>query len=236
MSESAVKHTALDGSLVEIASSHDLGVPATTYLFAAQHEFESGTIPFVREIASEFQISQFDEAYELQGGTLYRAARLLEDQQGDEFLYSLAVWEGTTFSVKTRVGAQFPSSEVIELFNLFTIQESPTGISLIPRESRGSIDYEARVAPSIVKGLPRLGTLTIRQLTRETARHLPPWGGYAVAGGQLYKDRPTSQDERQMFTHVADKAMSSLWPEPDADLSDVVSALSELRVQWSKGG
>lgn len=235
MTKSAITHAALDGSVVEIESSQDVGGPATTYLFAAQHEFECGSIPDVREIASEFELSTFDEAYALQGGTLFRGTRLITDQQGDELVYSLAVWEGRRYAVKTNVGAHYPSSEVTELFNLFTIRELPNGLWLIPRDHRGAIDYQARLAPSILKGVPNVGTLRIKQLTRETIGYLPSWQGRPVAGGELYRDQPTAHDDRILFTHVSDQAVTTLWPALDANTADVVSALSNLKVQWLKG-
>lgn len=228
----SVAHTALDGEVVEIESSHNLQLPVSTYVVAAQHEFESGPVKFGREVATDFNIHSFDESYAFQSGMLHRATRTITDLQGIDTLFSLALWEGTSYSVNTQVAARDGSGTVIQLFDLFAITESDTGLSLTPRAEEASFEDTPRTGLRMYKLIPGVGTLTIKKKTEGIERTLPSWRGQRVRGGELYRDDAVADDARRLFTLVGSSAVTILWPQRISREEDILDFLSEVVCNW----
>jgi hypothetical protein len=229
------EHAALDGQVVQIESSYNLDLPASSYVLAAQHEFEAGPIKFGREVATDFNIDTFEEAFGLQGGTLYRATRTITDSHGIDTLFSLALWEGNSYSVNTQVAAADPSHEVVELFELFTITETEFGLSLSPRRQAAAFEDSERDGLTMYKLIPEVGTMTIKKKTRAVQRGLPTWSGRSVRGGELYQvEAPSPPDPRRSFTLVGSSAVSMLWPLPAAQEEPVMDFLEQVVCGWGK--
>lgn len=225
-------HVALDGSLAELSGPFRTDTPATVYARVADHLFESSTLPAIRDVLAQFEVNDFDESYSVQGGTLHRATRVLLNQQSFEVTYSFGVWEGKTHAVKTNIGPEFPSSEVIELFELFDITEDVGGLSMTPRDRSILFDRDWRSGPRVAKRAPDVGIFVIRPRTTETEAHLPPYGGTPVSDGEVYQDGP-SDDGRFLYTHVSSNAVTTLWPGWPVNTSAVARALEEMQVDWS---
>jgi hypothetical protein len=235
MTYSTVTYRAVDGGEVKIGSSRSLTLPVTAYGYAQGHQFEAGNLNLGRIVAADLGVN-LSESYTLQGGTLSRGTAVhIDPQDGYDYLFGLALWEGNSHSVDIKVDPSAPSSAVIALFDSFTLTDVPAGLILTPRT--GSYGQNWNDAPRILKFVPGLGLLIVRQLTRElvtSTELLPPAGeGEPVDGGWLYQVPPLEAGDYPNFILISSDSVTTIDPDDDASLDEVLVGLAELRVGWT---
>jgi hypothetical protein len=239
----SIAHTAIDGATVEISGdSIDLREPFTSAAIftvdGTMHEFSAGVRAFGEAFVRLYPGVSFVEEYRFQGGSL----RLASGEQAfptgvDEPRYRsvplhVAVWEGRAHSVYTHL---YHSSytELIEIFNHFVIVETETGINLIAKDE-GSTPQVGLT--TLVKEVPEVGLLQIKELTAVSSRVLPGWRGTPVEGGELFAAGEPATDDSECgelgFYLVGLTAVTHIASEPRAPVHEVLERLESLVVHW----
>jgi len=229
--------TAVDGGSVKIDSPLDFSmIGATTFLVAriAQHlqEFGAGELAFGDHVAQATEVS-FEEEYSVQGGRLRLGSAEHTDQAGglSPRSFRLGVWSGKAYCVKTFIYNR-PTSELIDIFRLFSIDERDDGVVL--NSTRGDVPVMMKGAqvPKVVNNIQGLGLLEIRRLTPEIKRQFPPWDGLPVRGGGIFHDDPRGQGEGSLVL-LGLSAVTRVYRDPALLDEEFVDAASELLVTWS---
>jgi hypothetical protein len=229
MAATAIEHSVLDGSIVRISGRNvDLSKRAnsvvTTAVGRGQVEFSVGHRGFGASAANHAAGVRLAEEYAYRGGRLRVGRRLDEHGQADFLVF---VWEGRTSSVY----APFYLGEVanfMAVLDLLTLDESDTGLLLVPRSSE--IHFER--GPELAKVVPGVGLLVVEELNEQVARELPRWPGTAVHGGELFIDEIPGASQRY-YVLVSSSARITIMPLGEARTSDSVpSQLGNLNVEW----
>ena len=233
----AIRHTALNGGMVEIdGGGADLTRPFASFIVArfGSHlqEFGAGRLDFGATVARELEIDLTEE-YSYQGGRLRLGSGPWVDlDTKHETVIRIAVWEGTAYSLKTvKYGGR--SLDLIALLDQFVISETADGIAMRPTNP-----HEVRLArigghaPSVVQNVPGVGLLEVAELTPERAKRLPPWAGLPVTGGELFVENERSRDAKT-FLMVGHTAVSRLYPNHwEDEEAAIVDRFSKMKVEW----
>lgn len=230
----SVTHTALDGSIVEISGPVDLSQPATSIAVAniqgVFQEFTSGRTGLGDRIAAELDIAEFDESYVYQDGTLRLGSVLQTDPSSmAQATVRLGVWQGKLFEVFT-VSYGGASSDLVAIFGYFTISEQEYGVVLTPSDAAATpFETAAKMAPNLVKHVPDLGLLDVKQLTPESSSELPTWAGTSVAGGELFVE---NDDDAPFLVLVGDTSITVALPDLLENLDLTTKSMATITAAW----
>ena len=225
-----VVHRALDGYRFQISGDLDLTLPFTSVTrFALDgriYELTSGDHHAATAWTQDLGITDFDDEFSVQGGTL-RTARVThyDERVGLEDHLLAVMWQGRHFSMFIPMySAQ--AADAVRLFHLLRITEHPDGITVAARDpKRAGIAEPADVA----KEIPGIGLLEITALTKTTARRLPGGSGARVPSGELFRD--TLDDDTTYFLLATASAMVTVLPHEAQYAVKVANRLGDLRVE-----
>jgi hypothetical protein len=233
-------HVGLDGSRVSVSGvAVDVDRPAssflTVYVNGRTWEFTGGHRTFGRDVAAESKI-EFDERFSFQNDTICAGAvnQVVSVPGGTpdffQTTFRIVVWEGRNYSVHTHV-YDGSTAEALGAFDAFRLVETPDGVRMVRRQADKAPNYRA---PDLLKEIPEIGLVHIRELTREAARSLPSWPGTRVRGGELFTSGSAAGDTcgEASFTLVGATSVASVMPEASTASDTVVAGLQELVVDW----
>lgn len=243
---STASFRAIDGGTVEIASATlEVGDPGWTTFsvfsgFGDAQEFGAGNGEFGHELVARDGIG-FSENYTLSDGASFKVGRLVQTDPVLGFTEEvrLGVRFGADSSVKSEVydGA---SSDLISMFNAFTVPETLAGAVLVPNDPTVTkISKNSARAPELNQHVPGLGLLEIVQRTPEQEWQVPTEAGAPVAGGQLYVDETSPAEDDDEDTQitlllVGDTALTRIFPDPGIGESALIAGAGELEVRWNE--
>lgn len=237
-------HTAINGAQVEIVGDDlELSHPATSivvfFVNGRAQEFTAGYLEFGKDVEEDLGLV-LEEEYDFARGLLRIASGQQVFPTGDSdgsvnvVPLRLATWEGEEFSVHTHLygGA---TSDLINVFDQFVIVETGNGLRLIQKRPETTPLYSE---PKLLKEIPVLGLLQIRQLTAESARALPRWAGTPVAGGELFVQGNYGENEGECgevaFYLAGRTAVTFITPDPHTHRDPLMSRLSSLDLTWGR--
>jgi hypothetical protein len=237
-------HVGLDGSRIDLSAANvNLDRPAsailTVYVNGRVWEFTAGYRDFGREVAADSSIV-LDEQFSFQRGTV-RAGSVEQsvffpNGSSGEYVstnFRILSWEGRNYSVHTHV-YDGSTTEALAALDSFNIVETPDGIRMVRRQPAKAPYYKP---PDLLKEIPEIGLLYIRQLTTDVARTLPKWPGTRVRGGELFVSGSGDGAScgTASFTLVGPNSVVIVMPDAGASSDSVVSGLSDLAVDWQAG-
>lgn len=237
---------ALDASIVEINAPHsEIDLPGATTFAVFQglgysQEFTGGDHGF-GDVEAARDETTFTETYGMHGGTL-RVATFTQHDAVDDFdeIVHLGAWRGGQWSVVTNI-YQRPSQELVALFNLVRITETPFGPVLessLPHEF--TLVDEGTHAPDIIHYLPGAGLLNVWARTPQQEWLVPQEEGVGVRGGELFLSGvvpalPGIEDEVQLLL-VGETALTRIAGDPGVSEDALMQTASELQVTWRLAG
>jgi hypothetical protein len=228
-----VEHLSIDGSVISVEAEADLGTKATATgwavvpALARAHPFtisppgHSNVVERNVRPMSTLDI-QSTEDFSLKGGQLRIAEVTMPTSTGDSRRLTVGAWEGRQGCLITSlVGAQ--RDRLVEVFDTLGFSEHPVGLAIDspvtarPRE------------PEVIKEVPGVGILRILPAIATVLETLPRARGRAVAGGELFRIRASSN----AITLVSVSAVVSIKPTPDVDTRQMLAVAENLRVEWT---
>lgn len=229
-----ISHRVLDRSTVTLdLPGLDTSQPASSAVRAVfprgrRQEFTAGSLELGLQMATLLGL-ELREEYALQGGRLRVGSGSVFDRDIGLERHAIGVWEGDSSSIYTVLYGNVDASDFIELFNLFVVrQEEASAPSFIPRRPR---ETPFEDSPTLLKQIPQLGLLQVRQLTMRTARHLPSWPGTRVRGGELFVSRPGRLEG--YFTLVGDSSVAIISPESTCNSDYGVTRVAQIQTSWT---
>jgi len=228
------KRVVADGSTVDLAGELDFSRPATSLVEVGfpgeMQQFGVGTIGFGEWSAREVGVVAFDQEYAYQGGRFrIGSAVITDDFTRVQTLAHMGVWEGSNFSVKTQQLGGEPTA-LISLFEQIAIVERELGVELQPKLSGVEVKRTGSFVPRVLKLVPGLGIVTVRQLSEELVSGLPEWNGYPAAGGELFV---LGEGEGATLVLVGDSAFTSIVPDASSLESAVLAGAMGLVAKWT---
>lgn len=243
MSQREIVHGVLDGARVRLGGDDvDLSRHASSFLtlivdgFA--REFAASHVRFGRDVAADLGLS-FEEEYGVQDGTLRLASgiQIFDGVEGrpESVPLHLGAWEGSNFSVHTHLywGSR---RDLLGIFSQVQIVEGDFGLELRPK---GSAAFARYPGATMLKEIPSVGLLQMRELTGVAARGLPKWRGTRVAGGELFVNgdpsEASSDCSKTSFFLVGSTAITFVAPAARPPRG-VLERLGKLEVGWAPRG
>jgi hypothetical protein len=234
--------TALDGGVVELRSaSLDVAQPGATTVAVFdmeehQQEFCGGAPGFGDFVARAHGID-LSEEYSLYNGARGRlrigSKVEIDPQSGYQERVCLGVWQGRRASLKTTL-YQGSSSDLIALFNEYTIEEAANGVVIEPKDPRISLVRDAGLAPRVVQHVPALGHVDVFELTARQSRQVPRWNGRSVDGGELFLERPEHPAPTLLL--VGETALTRIYVDDRISEDRLIKTASTLEATWRRGG
>ncbi len=142
--------------------------------------------------------------------------------------FRILTWEGSAYSMYAHTYGR-ESTDLIQALTQFHIQESPSGLSCIPKAPSATPFIKG---PTIMELRPTIGLLYIRELTTETAKTAPKHSGTRVKGGELFIARQGQPD--MYFVLVGSSSITQIEPEEGFSSDEVLVRIEDLVVTWRR--
>lgn len=225
MPEATAVHRALDGVSYVLSGDFDLDRPATSVADVVignrMHEFTSGIARLADDVATSLGISDFDEEFSFQGGTLRTAVKREYDPQNHLVEEPLLVsWCGENHSLVTKM-YHATVSDAVGLLRTLGVDERDDGLYFTPEDGVGLAG-----PATVIKEIPQLGLLEMALPSAEQTAQLPPWKGVPVTAGELYQD--TLANGQPFFVLSAQEVWATMVPLSGTDVDAVPALVDRL--------
>lgn len=222
----------VDGGRVVVTSPSPLDATESTSVAVFEnasnlHEFHAGDQGLGSYEAAEEQIT-FTEQYSFQGGTLYIGS-VVDVESGESYTLTLGSWVNGNYSAFAYIG-DGSSSEVIALFNLFSLSIEPYGIVMKPQDPATKLVRDSAQAPRVMNPVPNIGLLDIVELTADTAVLIPPWPGAPVEGGELFVNGAGTYEVTMVL--VSSTVIAYLLPDHAVTEAAMTDFMSDVKIDW----